>query len=195
MNLLFFDTETTGKANFKAGPEWPLQPRCVQLAALLCAPDGTEIAWFNHIIEPDGWDIPAEAAAVHGITLERAKAEGVPISRAIINFVELLIQTEWLVAHNIDFDDLILHSELHRMRADILEQFKAKRRFCTMRAATDICKIPTGWGRGKYKWPKLVEAHQHFFGKGFEGAHDAMADVRACARVYFALQRLANNVL
>lgn len=191
MNLLFFDTETTGKANFKAGPEWPDQPRLVQLAAVLFTPAGEELGSFNHIIEPDGWIIPAEASAVHGISNDYAKSFGIPVGKALVSFTELLIQADWLVAHNIDFDDLILASELHRLRADIIEQFKAKRRFCTMKASTDICKLPAPWSSRKYKWPKLTEAHEMLFKEGFEGAHDALADVRACARVYFELQRRA----
>mgnify|MGYP000730892693 CR=1 FL=1 len=34
------------------------------------------------------------------------------------------------------------------------------------------------------------ELHQKLFGEGFEGAHHALADVRACARCYFELVRL-----
>jgi DNA polymerase III epsilon subunit-like protein len=57
-----------------------------------------------------------------------------------------------------------------------------------MKATTSICKLPGKYG--DYKWPKLQESHLHFFGKEFEGAHDAMADVRACAAVYWALNPL-----
>ncbi len=39
-----------------------------------------------------------------------------------------------------------------------------------------------------YKWPKLQETYKFLFGEEFEGAHDAMADVRACARIYFELR-------
>jgi len=42
-------------------------------------------------------------------------------------------------------------------------------------------------GRTNYKNPSLQEAYRHLFGRNFVGAHDAMADVRACRDVYFAL--------
>lgn len=37
--ILFYDTETTGKADFRAAPDAAHQPRLVQLAAILANPD------------------------------------------------------------------------------------------------------------------------------------------------------------
>jgi DNA polymerase III epsilon subunit-like protein len=46
------------------------------------------------------------------------------------------------------------------------------------------------WGRsGQNKTPKLVEAYRFFFGEDYDGAHSALADARACARVFFELRR------
>jgi hypothetical protein len=56
-----------------------------------------------------------------------------------------------------------------------------------MKASTDLCKLPSQFKRGGYKWPKLQEAYKHFFGEEFASAHDAMADLRACRRVFFHL--------
>ena len=61
---------------------------------------------------------------------------------------------------------------------------------------TPICKMPPtpkmlAAGFDKFKMPKLIEAHQHLFGEGFDKAHDAMADVMACKRIYFECKRLA----
>ena len=42
-----------------------------------------------------------------------------------------------------------------------------------------------------FKPPNLQEAHQFFLSVPFEGAHSALADAEACARVYFALQARA----
>jgi hypothetical protein len=51
-----------------------------------------------------------------------------------------------------------------------------------MLSSTGICKIPKKQG---YKWPKLSEAYQHFFGEELKDAHDALVDVMACKRIYF----------
>ena len=40
---------------------------------------------------------------------------------------------------------------------------------------------------GQWKWPKLEECVRHFFGETLVGAHDALTDVRATARVFYHL--------
>ncbi len=180
---LFFDTETTGKCDFRSGPADPRQPRIVQLAALLFEDSGTEIDSMNVIVAPKGWIIPDEAAAIHGITTERATKEGIGIAVALERFAGMMAKADCVVAHNVDFDALILSSEFIRDggRFELLPS-----RFCTMKSTTHLCKLPGMYG---YKWPKLTEAHRFFFGTELEGAHDALADVRACARIYFHLRK------
>lgn len=180
---LFFDTETTGKCNFKRGPSDPSQPRIVQLAALLCDDAGREDNFLNVIIKPEGWSIPQEAAGIHGITTERALADGITMADALERFAELIAETDIVIAHNVDFDALVVSSEFIR---DGGRFSLPSKRFCTMKATTHICKLP---GMHGYKWPKLSEAYRHFFGVDLEGAHDALSDVRACARIYFAIQK------
>lgn len=176
--ILFFDTETTGKANFNAPPDAEYQPRIVQLGALLCDEKECEIASINLIIRPV-FEIPVEASNVHGITTEFAKSCGVPVFYALQLFWALVRQADLLVAHNIAFDSFIIKGESLRFVTDTLE----KPEVCTMKAMTPRCKIP---GRYEdYKWPKLSEAYRHAFGKDLDGAHDAMSDIRATKDVYF----------
>lgn len=84
------------------------------------------------------------------------------------------------MAHNITFDLLMMNIELARQEATPIET--PGKRFCTMTAMTPICKLQGNYG--DYKWPKLSEAYEHAFQEKLEGAHDAMADVRGCARIY-----------
>lgn len=185
---LFFDLETTGKANMKTSHTDPRQPYIVQLGALLTDDDGTERSSLNVIIRPQGWTIPKEAADIHGITTEMAAICGIPIESALSVFTQFLRNSSVVVAHNIDFDFLVICSEFHRKRKpEVIQLLEASDKFCTMRASTDICQLPGLYG---FKWPKLTEAHKHFFGMELEGAHDAMTDLRACARIYFELQKL-----
>lgn len=177
---LFFDTETTGMIDFKADRN---APRIVQLAALLTDDGGEEVASVSVIIKPDGWKVSDEAAAIHGITTERASFCGVPESAALHLFDSLLLCADTACAHNFSFDHAMM-SRGSEIRFNVLLQ----RKFCTMMAMTPVCQLP-GKYSGQYKWPKLQEAFKHAFGKEFEGAHDAMADVRACAAVYFWLQK------
>lgn len=178
MNILFFDTETTGKASFKLPPEHESQPRLVQLAAVLQDESGQELASLNLIIRAVDFEIPAEASSIHGITTEMSRACGVPLLHALLTFESLVKQSSLLVAHNIEFDRLIMRGECARMRVP----FDLRATFCTMAAMTPICKLPGKYN--DYKWPKLQEAHVHAFGHEFDDAHDAMADVSACAAIF-----------
>lgn len=188
---LFLDTETTGKALFKAPPDHPDQPRIVQLAAILYDTARKPVAEFNTLIKPEGFAIPADATAIHGISTEQADTYGLKIGTALGVLCQLIKRSRLIVAHNMAFDSLLIHSELCRLKnADFLALFMGCERHCTMEAATNVCKIPSPYRAGEYKWPKLIEAHQHFLGRGFDGAHDAGADTKACASVYFAMNPL-----
>lgn len=188
---LFFDTETTGKALFKAPPNHPAQPRIVQLAAILFDEEASECGSLNVIIKPDGWTIPDEAAAIHGITTAKALACGIPIMSALAVFSNFLHLADMLIAHNIDFDELVVSCDLVRLpnsgAQKCFDRLGEINTFCTMKNTTQICQLPGNYG--DFKWPKLNEAHKHLFGTDVEDAHDAMADVRACARIYFEITK------
>ncbi len=182
MIRLYFDTETTG---FPRKSDAPIetQPHIVQLAALLIDDTEGEIASMNVIIRPVGWTIPDEVAEIHGITQEKAEKFGVRIEQAMGVFYDFCNAADEAVAHNIAFDAKLVAIEFER--AALSDRLNLMSQFCTMLATTDRCKLPGKYG--KYKWPKLIEAHQVLFGCGFDNAHDALADVRACARIHRAI--------
>jgi DNA polymerase III subunit epsilon len=185
MNL-FFDTETTGvPRNYKA-PVTDLRnwPRLVQLAWLLTDADGTEIASAEYVVKPEGFVIPKDAAKIHGITTEKAQDIGVALQFVLGEVIASILQATVLIAHNMQFDEKILGAEL--LRAGQSNVVAAKERRCTMQAATNFCRIPGPYG---YKWPSLQELHLKLFNESFVGAHQALVDVRACAKCYFELKR------
>ena len=53
--------------------------------------------------------------------------------------------------------------------------------------STNYCKIPR-FNR-EYKWPNLTELHKKLFDCDFENAHDALSDVKACAKCFFELKK------
>ena len=184
-NYLIVDTETAGlPANWKAPvsdtANWP---RMVQLAWSMYDPEGRLLESRSHIIRPEGFLIPAAAAAVHGITTERALREGIPLATALEEFVACLNRSKLIVAHNIAFDAKIIGAELFRLNSPA--QLHTKAQMCTMEASTNYCQLPSRYG---YKWPTLSELHGVLFATGFAGAHDAMNDVHACARCFFELK-------
>lgn len=179
MKRLYFDTETIGKIPREPTPLEAL-PHIVQLGAILWGDRAGLIQSMEAIIHPNGWMIPDEAAAVHGITQEMAENFGVPILFPLGFFSHLCRQADEIIAHNIDFDLKMVSAELERLGKPNLA--KEVRPFCTMLGSKNHCKIP---GLYKdWKWPKLEEAYKHFFGEELTGAHKATADLLACQRIH-----------
>lgn len=187
MKILFFDIETTGKADFKATYDAKHQPNIVQLGALLCDHLAQDIASLDLIIKPDGWTIPQDVAAIHGITDAIAQDCGVPILSALSPFSGLVKRADLIVAHNIAFDLLLCRTAYHRIGKPnpFSAEGDSKSVYCTMQHSAPVCKLPGG--RFGYKWPSLAEAHEILNGQGFDKAHTAMAYVQACKRIYFRL--------
>lgn len=189
--ILFFDTETTGLPNFDEKARHPSQPHMVQLAAILTEDDGTLLEKFCVLIKPKGWVIPPEVIAVHGITNEMA-ATGMDEAVAARKLLELIRKASLIVAFNVMFDKFIARIAMRRYELITDENdawWKGLPTYCPMRKMTDICQLPNANGRGgKFKFPKLQEAYQHAFGRPFDKAHDAIADVTATMQLYFWLQ-------
>ena len=193
--ICFLDTETTGLPDFNKRARDPAQPHMVQMAAILTDDLGGALEEHNVLIKPDGWTIPKEVSDIHGITDEIA-AIGIPEKLAAEILLAMIRKSQLLVGHNIMFDKFIARIAMRRFElitdADDAA-WKATPTFCTMKSMTPICKIPptakmVASGRNFFKSPKLQEAYQAAFGKEFGGAHDALADLRACKEIYFWLK-------
>lgn len=200
MNLvLAYDTETSGLPLFKEPSEHPAQPHIVQLGAVLIDLDSRKtIASMDVIVQPDGWTIPDEVAAVHGITTEHATAVGIPERTALEMFMTLWAGRP-LLGHNESFDRRILRIAQHRFAASVTDEqrdsWKACNAHCTQLLSTPILKLPPtakmrAAGRFHHKSANLGEAYEFFMGRKLEDAHSAMADCRAALDVFFAIQNL-----
>lgn len=191
---LFFDTETTGLAVFREPSVHPDQPKLVQLAALFVDLDARkEVASIDLIVTPESWTIPQEAAMVHGITTTLANEVGVNLDTAVFAFRDLIARSSIIVAHNIKFDKIVIERACAMVNIaygqEVDDPFDGKKLICTMLNATNIVKAKSKrpMHNADYKWPKLEQCSQFFFGKGIEDAHSAIADVRVCKDVFFEL--------
>ena len=184
---LFFDTETTGlpkswKAPVSDVDNWP---RLVQLAWLSFDEEGNEIGAGDFIVRPEGFIIPEDSSRIHGISTERALTEGLPLGEVLQKFQAVIDEAQFLVAHNMSFDEKIVGAEFLRLGAtNVLD---AKSKICTMQSSIDLCAIDGPYG---YKWPKLTELHQKLFGTGFPEAHNAAVDISATAKCFWEMKRL-----
>ncbi len=190
--ILVFDTETSTFPSSSLPANHPNQARIVQLAWVLLDESFQERACFNSLIKvPSTVKIAEGAFKAHGITVEDCQKYGCTLNSVMSPFFEHYINAQVVVAHNVKFDKQLISVEHEIMFGDKFDteplNMKASE-FCTMEAMTSVCQLPfvgnKRWGNQKYKWPTLQEAHQHAFGQKFEGAHDALADVRATAHIY-----------
>jgi len=194
--ILVIDTETSGKADFKAPYYAQHQPRMLSFCGLLYREDGTLVNQAAMLVRHKDIEIEPGAAQVNGLTKEILEKEGLPLS-VVLSVIDSMIQLAHVIcAFNTQFDFLILDSEFFRARRlpQMQEEFNSSfDEFCCMRRATPLCKIPSPYHQGEYKWPNLQEAHRFFFGEDFKGAHGALADALACARIYFHIINLSQQ--
>jgi DNA polymerase III epsilon subunit-like protein len=188
MKSLVFDTETTGLVSWGAPPSDPRHCKLVQLGCILFDSNHNEIATLKTIVIPSV-PIGEKAEETHGISLEMAQEYGVSSQSALEIFCDFVDIADVIVAHNMSFDSLVMRHMAHelKMQGDI---FEGKELRCTKEATTSILRLPKVKGGKGYKWPTLQECMTYFFKENIDGAHDAMVDVRACARVY---QNLVDN--
>ena len=182
---LVIDCETTGLPKDRNAPirnvdNWP---RVIQIAWAIYdeMQKAEETAAF--IISPSGFIIPDDVQYIHNITTERAISEGRDLAETLTDLASAAAGSKVLIAHNLDFDVNVISAEYLRMGLE--PPFGGKKRICTMRQSVDFCRIA---GKRGFKWPKLSQLHQKLFGSDFDEAHDAGADVAACARCFFALK-------
>ncbi len=192
MITLAFDTETTGFVLDRELPSHPNQPYLVELGCALYDHDNKERVAIDLIIKPEGYAaIPKSASDVHGITTETATAMGVPLVVACAVFSNIVKLADRVVGHNLQFDLKVMQAQFHRLG----RPFPAINPLCTKEIAEPLCRLPptermlkAGMGH-KFKSPTLTECWQFFFDEELVGAHGALVDARACARVLFEVER------
>ena len=186
---LFFDTETTGLPAYGRVP-LEQQPYVVQFAASLYDEERRPVVEVSCLVaNPTKPQSHPKALETHGITPEMCEAYGFSPKAVASIFDRLIGQSRVQVAHNAQFDQKLMNFLYWRLDAPRLQ---LPNLFCTCDAATPIVNLPptekmVAAGRTEPKRASLLETHMFLFGEGFEGAHDALIDTRACARVYFEL--------
>mgnify|MGYP003289005569 CR=1 FL=1 len=182
-DVLFFDTETTGIPDRAA--KWDTDfmdyPHVVQLAWI----HGCKVE--SYIIRPEGWTIPDEAVAVHGITNERALSEGVPFALAVDIFIADCHEAGLICGHNIHFDTGIIKANILRELGreyydanDVESALYKGKRIDTMRPTMKW--VDARMVNGRLKFPNLSELFDRCFPGETFPAHDALEDTKAVAR-------------
>lgn len=199
MKIFIFDTETSGLPITKGFNNYycynDLDKYNSSRLVSICwkVYENEELIKSNyHIIKPKGFiiDNNSYACKINGITQEIASSNGISIESMFDKLKVDLEECKLIVAHNINFDKHIILSELFRFKKqDIIDIFLSINLYCTMYNGLNITKIKFK-NSNKLKLPKLIELYRHFFNKEFEDAHNAEADVEACAKCYFEMNKI-----
>jgi DNA polymerase III epsilon subunit-like protein len=200
MKVLIFDTETSDKAkDFKKQAEEDHfnYPYLLQLGAVLFDLKKVndeviteDIFTYNTLVKPyrehlqGNVTISEGAFQVHGLDISQCHLAGKDLIEVLITFQGMVQMADVIIAHNINFDRNVIVSEYLREGLKLLIR-KTSLKLCTMQSTTDLLAIPNKWG--SFKWPNLQELHTYLFNKGFEDAHDAMADVEATKKCFIEL--------
>jgi DNA polymerase-3 subunit epsilon len=185
---LAFDTETTDLPRPHLGPDHEGQPHLLQFAGIVFNEQGTELdRLFTKVRPPSHARLSSQAYAAHGISLEEAFHTGIEASEVFRWFNSALKRSTRIVGHNVQFDLHIMTIVGARLKESGWSEAPAT--FCTMAKSTPLVNLPPtprmmAAGRFHPKSPTLSECVQHFFGEEHTDAHDAVADVRACIRIF-----------
>lgn len=165
-----FDLETTAPI--------PERARIVTAAIItrgLADGEKRDRTWLVAVDE----EIPAEATAIHGVTTERARAEGVPLASALLEIGSVLMDA-WklgpVVAFNASYDFTVLAAEMERCGL-------ARLPFGPVVDPLVIDRQLDKWRKGSRK---LVDMAAHY-GAQAETAHEAAGDALMAMRLAYIL--------
>lgn len=177
MKMIAFDLETTGTD--------PATARIVTFSCIAMNPPhypDPAAHGFDGIINP-GIDIPVEASAVHGITTERAREEGLDPNvalPAISDYLNVDPQHVAVCAFNARYDLTVLAHELRRH--NLPYEWIGNLRVIDPLV---IDKQLDKYRRGK----RTLEAVCSHYGVVLENAHTADADALAAGLVFQVMQQ------
>lgn len=188
------NTETTGLD--------PGKDHIVQLSTRLVSTTGSQD--YNQLVHPENFATPITATKVHGITNKVASLRRISITQILEDVSRQIEQADIIVGHNVEYDIAIIIAEAKRNGYHNLVATLTHPRFgrdggrraaiCTRQLAMEYFSF---LGESlSLADTKLTNVYQRIFQKELVDAHDAMAEVIACQRVYNHLRsfQLKNGI-
>lgn len=175
--LVSWDLETTGvdveTERIVTASRWAINP----------AARSTEVR--DWLVDP-GVEIPAEAAAIHKVTTEKARADGRPAKQAVAEIATDLLRLVGdgaaLVVYNARYDVTLLHRELVRYgHADLAARWAT---FAVTGPVVDPFVLDKHVDKYRKGSRKLIHVAEHYGVElSEEDAHGSSADALASARI------------
>ncbi len=211
--VFIFDTETTGIPAIRPNTKWGSrdqyfdyynhdaydQSRIISIAWYYTnnfSQDTLDISKVEYFIRKPDTFTEINNSHIHHITFDMAHSQGLDL-QIILEQKKLekdLIESDYIIAHNVMFDVHILLNELHRLNkthltTHILNLLDKNQCICSGEIGTPICKLefpnskyPKRF-KQNYKMPKLSEFYKIVFNKDMENAHNAKGDVQALVQI------------
>ena len=175
MKVIIFDTETNGLENCSV-----LSISAIKIDIDLKSNSYKEIEKFNRFyFRNKNEEINEVAIKINKLTDEkisfnRKKADYPKYFEKDDGFKKFCSDTEYFVAHNIDFDSKFL-------------PFKLEHKFCTQKSNIDIIKKESGT-EGKYKYPSLMETAEFYDIKLDKSQwHGSEYDTYICKEIFMGM--------
>lgn len=177
VNLVIFDTETTGK---ETDPNKGPVDKIIQIGALKINSNGKILGdkELSQFINPE-MHISKEAKDKHHISDDDVKDKPV-IKKLLKKFVNDYIGDDLIVAYNSKFDIAMLNNAIDDYNKDDKnsEKLTGRKHCLTLDPFIILQRIHPYLGASK----RLGEQYKYLFGQDLEGAHDALIDVKATAK-------------
>lgn len=175
--LCAFDLETTGTDVFQAH---------VVTATVAYVGGGRDGFTLNWLVNP-GVPIPEEAARIHGVTNERAEAEGSEPVLALTEISTALViaigEGYPIVAFNASYDLSLLVSELRRRGFESQLEVRLAGAHIIDPLTIDKGVNPKIFGKGK----RVLSEVCRRYGVELDNAHNSAADALAAARLAYKM--------
>lgn len=196
---MIFDTETSGLIP-KETKHLADFPHILQLSFIIYNDETRKIEKTYNAYINAGITVPEKITELTGITQSMCDG-GKPIFTVLYDFYYASLDCTRFVAHNIKFDIRMIDLSIQRNIDAIKQQCMGliymfdtttskKEQFCTMMNCIGECNImceaidKKGNTYTYKKFPRLEEAHVHYFGSVPGGLHNSMVDSLVCLRIY-----------
>lgn len=179
-----FDTETTGLPAHRNAKYTNLDAfdkcRVLSVALVEFSGDHTEVGHYYNLLKCP--NVSVGATEIHGITQTDVDDNGINIEQLYCDVRMIFEGVKHVVGHNVHFDVNVLKSEFFRAGLSI--------DFMNNVEYIDTLKLTRNMF---FSTMKLGVLYKFLFDEDFDGAHNALNDCRATARVYSELQRDPRN--
>lgn len=200
---IIIDTEGSGLFKYKnpdgttRASDAPGQPRMAAFACVLTNKDLQIEQKYSTYILPTNWqnedgspmtEMPPEAYAIHGLSMNFLEEQGVPAVIALAIYVKAIKEGRAVLGYNQQHDGRTVRAELRHAGLD--DMFEQTPTVCAMRSL-QAAKIKVKKLNGKGGFPRLIDAAAHFGIDYPEDIyHDALRDAEVCWQIGMHLHQL-----